>query len=443
MVPSRGDAVTPSAVGRLPRTCVATKPLLTLGSRRMIREKDIVHKAFRVDVNGGMTTSVAARATVAVVVARLFASDRGVVLSSQDSSAPKRKQEQFRLQQPSVAACISGLARSWVMSRVRRSIWAHMIWPIVGETDVFFAIDESHSGRKYEPSQPNTANWRDEAYALFAPVYSARIGASESLGESLALCRSLVLARESIRGAKYAWILRLRPDATYRTALPPLTRWPSLSNNARVVWSTYIGGPSCSRSKPSDFVQKGVCLDDNFAIASRAALDHYFRSWPREGCHPSHCNECRLGCALHQGRVRVGSLPVELRLHRGVPKLRNKTADAANVTRSPLDKLADRIIIKYDLETQARSSREGQTTKLLADELAEAYRNGFVDAKHVLRFVVVEACDSVQDSLVEIAYDTDVEERLSRHSFHGLFVPFAHRQNKWLGCEPPPTRYTR
>lgn len=389
-----------------------------------------------------MTTSVNARATVALVVARLLASDRGVVLSSQDLSAPEWKHERMRLQQqtkqPSVAACISGLARSWVTSEVRRSIWAHMIWPILGDTDVFFAIDDSHSGRKYEPSEPNTANWRNEAYALFAPVYAARMAASESLGESLALCRSLVVARESIRGAKYLWVLRLRPDATYRTALPPLSRWPSLRDDARVVWSTYIGGPSCSRSKPTGFVEKGVCLDDNFAIASRAALDHYFRSWPREGCQPSHCNECRLGCALHQRHVRVGSLPVDLRLHRGVPKLPNKTADAAKIKRSPLDELAGRIIEKYELETQKSSSRGGQTIELLSAELADAYRSGFVNDKHILRFIAVEACDGPQDSLVEITYDANVEERLSRHSFHGFFVPFAHRHNNWLGCEPPP-----
>lgn len=349
-----------------------------------------------------------------------------------------------------VAVCISGLARSFKARRVRRSIWAHMVWPIIEAAEVFWAIDESHAGRKYMATEA-TEGWREEALALFAPVYATRLEASESLHESLGVCRALVTARESERSERFRWVLRLRPDATYRRALPPLARWPPLADDARLVWSTYIGGPSCSRSVPKNAAAKGVCLDDNFALMTRAALDVYFAPWPRDAddCQPALCTECRLGCALKQAGIRVGSLPVDLRLHRGEPKLANKTRDKADDP-DVLDRLADRVIAKYELEEENRRVQDDQ---VLADDFADAHRRGLLKAKHFILFLSVEPC---RDGLVQLSYETASREIGVQHAaaslpvpdategtVHGLPAPLADSHNDWLGCAPPPWSRSR
>lgn len=328
-----------------------------------------------------------------------------------------------------------------------------MVWPILLDADVFFAIDEEHAGRKYDEMIPSSENWSREAQSLFEPVYSARLRASESLAESMLLCRSLVLAREESRGGdRYEWILRLRPDAVYRRAVPPLSSWPRLRRDASVVWSTYVGGPGCSRSVPKEAEAKGVCLDDNFALMSRPAFEAYFGPWPKTGCRPEKCNECRLGCALHNASVRVGSLPIDFRLMRGPSKL-NRTHDQDYELRTPLDQHADKVIAKYDLENRRHPSGDeerdaDERRQIVANELVDLLTGHKVKEKHQLRFLVVEPClggeDEKNPSIAQFVYGDDesfADETILEADppmVHGLLAPFAHRGNDWLGCNPPP-----
>lgn len=325
-----------------------------------------------------------------------------------------------------VAICISGLARSFVVGRVRRNIWAHAIWPIVDAADVFLALDDDHSGRKYEPTRAEP-DWATATANLLKPVYWARLRASDGLAESLRVCRSLVEAREATRGQRYAWIVRLRPDAVHRKALPPFDDWPKLKSDARLVWSTYIGGASCARSVPPPG-GKGVCLDDNFALMTRNALDAYFGAWPARDCLAK-CNECRLGCALRRAGVRVGSIGVDFKLERGRPRVRNASADVAST--APLDALAGAVIRDLDLE----SSDAQPSSSALVARFREARHR--IREKAVVRFVVVEPCGP--DGLAQVLYDHGGD---ARHDVdpvvHGLKAPLAHRRNSWLGCDPPP-----
>ena len=117
-----------------------------------------------------------------------------------------------------VAICVTGLARAFhAVPRVHRSIWAHMVWPIIDEADVFFALDDISAGRAgVRSNQVSDATVAAEAQSLWRPVYDVAL-ASRGLEESLAVCHGAIAARERFLRRNYTWVLRLRPDATYRT----------------------------------------------------------------------------------------------------------------------------------------------------------------------------------------------------------------------------------
>jgi len=223
-----------------------------------------------------------------------------------------------------VAVCVSGLARAfYAVPRVQRNAWSHMVWPIVEEANVFFVLDASTRGRTGGVVDAAAAAALErEARALWRPVYDVALE-SAGLEESLAACFGAIAGRERARRRAYAWVLRLRPDATYGQALPRYSAFPDLAPGAAVAWAAYLGGATCGRGVPADFDRTGACLDDNWALLSRGAADAYFfgREWPLRGerapdCVQTGCAECRLGCALRRAGARPGSVDVRLALER-------------------------------------------------------------------------------------------------------------------------------
>ncbi|KAJ1447298.1 hypothetical protein M885DRAFT_543295 [Pelagophyceae sp. CCMP2097] len=340
-----------------------------------------------------------------------------------------------------VAVCISGLARSFgaADSDVQLNIWASMVLPIRREADVFFAVDASQQGSKYVDDGGAWARARrtaDGARRLFRPE-AATFAPSASLAESLARCMAHVAARERARGRKYVWVVRLRPDATYGGCLPPYADWPRLAAGARVAWGTYLGR-DCSRGYPRQAAQRGVCVDDNFAVMSRGAADAYFGTWPggkvaSKDCHTakSGCAECRLGCALRRAGIRVGSLNVNLQLERPQSTRPGRANEAAPRPQTRVARLAGhaRNVTVAAPATAPRSTDAAAFASFLTDVWP------LVSAKERIGFVVVEPCG---DALVQIDYAPQAKHAAAPAKVHGLDAPHATRDNDWRGCAVPP-----
>jgi len=353
-----------------------------------------------------------------------------------------------------IAIVLSGLRRSFVYPLVYQNIWTHIVWPIVDVSEVFFALDFDHSGRKYTNYDQNTVDpteW-EKIIALFRPVYIARLLSSRDLSESLRVGRNLIEAREEIRGQRFLWIIRLRPDATYGKVLPPWSEWPisQVAKQLSVVWSTSIGG-SCSRSIPRDAHRLGVCLDDNFAIMSRSALKVYVSKWPSrhdtssqrwcqlfEASTPN-CVECRLGCALFLAGVHVGALDIEINLERPPRRIGNTTYRDKITKTTALDRLA--------LETLQAIQPYNDT--LLAAEFKRLWQYSNVlqqsSGKYRFHFIVLEACGKHDGTLAQIAYDGKVHRSPPaikiKANAQRQIVPLATKANKWLGCDHSKVAY--
>jgi len=323
-----------------------------------------------------------------------------------------------------VAICVTGLARAFhAVPRVHRSIWAHMVWPIIDEADVFFALDDISAGRAgVHSNQVSDATVAAEAQSLWRPVYDVAL-ASRGLEESLAVCHGAIAARERFLRRNYTWVLRLRPDATYRTHLPPYDEWPTARMN--VAWAPAIGAGAgaCSRGVVADAETKGVCVDDGWSLMSRQAADAYFygREWPArhaEGtnCHQTNCAECRLGCALFRAGVRAGSLSIELHLER--PESING-AYAATAKRDAVDAAADRAV---------RAALNGAGAADLAHRFAAAH---LIHGHHALKFLAVEAC---RGAYVQVPFAATAAAGASTQ-VHGFDAPLWTAAS---GCPGPP-----
>ena len=153
-----------------------------------------------------------------------------LVVLTQAAKAPPNKP---------IAVCVTGLARAFhAIDRVHRNIWSHMIWPIVSEADVFFVLDDATAGRAgVRAGQLSDTHIKEEARTLWRPVYDVALR-SRGIEESLSMCHGAIVARERFLRRNYTWVLRLRPDATYRTHLPSYDEWPLAKN---VAWAPAIG----------------------------------------------------------------------------------------------------------------------------------------------------------------------------------------------------------
>ena len=116
-----------------------------------------------------------------------------------------------------VAVCVTGLARAFhAVDRVHRNIWSHMVWPIINEADVFFVLDDATAGRAgVRAGQLSDTHIKEEARTLWRPVYDVALR-SRGIEESLSMCHGAIVARERFLRRNYTWVLRLRPDATYK-----------------------------------------------------------------------------------------------------------------------------------------------------------------------------------------------------------------------------------
>ena len=322
-----------------------------------------------------------------------------------------------------VAVCVSGLARAfYAVPRVQRNAWSHMVWPIVEEADVFFVLDASTRGRTGGVvDAAAAAALAREARALWRPVYDVALE-SAGLEESLAACFGAIAGRERARRRAYAWVLRLRPDATYGQALPPYPAFPDLAPGAAVAWAAYLGGATCGRGVPADFDRTGACLDDNWALLSRGAADAYLfgREWPLRGerapdCVQTGCAECRLGCALRRAGARPGSVDVRLALERP----RADGSYAADGPATAVDLAAAAIV-------EARLAGAGDDA-----DAAAAWRAAALAKAKVLKFLVVEVCAG---GYVQVPYAPGASDGAAA-AVHGIPAPLATPD-----CDPPPLR---
>ena len=323
--------------------------------------------------------------------------------------------------QKPVAVCVTGLARAFhAVDRVHRNIWAHMIWPIVAEADVFFALDDATAGRAgVRAGQKSDNGIAEEARTLWRPVYDVALR-SRGIEESLSVCHGAIVARERFLRRNYTWVLRLRPDATYRTHLPSYDEWPRASN---VAWAPAIGGGdgACSRGVVRDAETRGVCVDDGWALMGRKAADAYFfgSEWPArhsitKDCHQTHCAECRLGCALFRAGVRAGSINIDLHLER--PESVGGSY-AAVAKRDAVDVAAD---------TAVKAALNGAGA---ADLAARFPRNL---ESHALVFLVGEVC---RGAYVQVPFGAGASKGAAP-AIHGFAAPLWTAAS---GCPGPPS----
>ncbi|KAJ1457530.1 hypothetical protein M885DRAFT_515108 [Pelagophyceae sp. CCMP2097] len=248
-----------------------------------------------------------------------------------------------------------------------------------------------------------------------------------------------VTKHERFRGRPYDWVVRLRPDTTFGGCLPPYSEWPKLAAGARVAWGTYIGR-DCSRGYPRQAAERGVCVDDNFAVMSRGAADAYFGAWPAgkvasTDCHTAKngCNECRLGCALRRANVRVGSLNVNLQLERPQATRAGRADEAGPRPQTRVSRLAWRA---RNVTVSAPVSVPRSTAvnaAAFASFSADVWPR--VPAKERINFVIVEPCG---DKLAQKDYAPHYKHAAAPAKVHGLDAPHATRDNDWLGCAAPP-----
>eukprot|EP00965_Chrysotila_dentata_P200824 6180203-Pleurochrysis_carterae.AAC.1 len=161
-------------------------------------------------------------------------------------------------------------------------------------------------------------------FSQTSPTATDLVSYSKGLEESLVRCRRLLKLREQVRGARFAYVMRLRPDMVFKYPLPPLHHWPRAQ--APTLFTDYITcglvGSNCGPSPtcpPSILRQHGLCADDNFGFMSRSVARVYFGHWD---WHPQcagtrsqqnasgvaarlDCVECKLGCTMFRRGIRV------------------------------------------------------------------------------------------------------------------------------------------
>ena len=144
-----------------------------------------------------------------------------------------------------VAACLSGEQRT--LAAAARHIERAMIAPIREMVDVFVAVRGlstrmEHVVRTlFQPlalrNMSESSSWRGGEPSGGGHMLSSPSSYWELQTSGMATCMADVHESESVRGHRYAWLLRLRTDAVYSSSLPPLTLWPKwLPTDAKVVY---------------------------------------------------------------------------------------------------------------------------------------------------------------------------------------------------------------
>ena len=233
-----------------------------------------------------------------------------------------------------IAACIGGQSRTFQSSAA--NIYVSMIRPWHSYIDVFLSLDLhilKHGKRGSDDEVFSSQESIQAISTMFAPVATSLRRLSPNLASSMEHCGKLVRDHEDLRGHKYEWILRLRPDVIYhRRQLPNFdiskpfldrmrTRFPKLVVVAKLGCAdNNLGG--CGAPAPLCTQVKHECADDNWALVSRAAFEHYFLTeWIRhDGCHPGHsCHECFLGCTMVTNNVTLASWNISMVITRNNP----------------------------------------------------------------------------------------------------------------------------
>ena len=234
------------------------------------------------------------------------------------------------------------------------------------------------------------------------------------------MCHGAIVARERFLRRNYTWVLRLRPDATYRTHLPSYDEWPRASN---VAWAPAIGGGdgACSRGVVRDAETRGVCVDDGWALMGRRAADAYFfgSEWPARhsqttDCHQTHCAECRLGCALFRAGVRAGSVNIDLHLERPESVGGSYAATAKR----------DAVDVAGDTAIKAALNGAG------AADLAARFPRNL--ESHALAFLVGEVC---RGAYVQVPFTSNAATGAAP-AIHGFAAPLWTAAS---GCPGPPS----
>ena len=214
---------------------------------------------------------------------------------------------------PSVAACIAGQIRTFVREDTRHNIHAAMIHPIRDVVDVFasLSLDYNHSSSKYlwnsgAAAYMNGADTLMEMLSLFRvdpSCMSLRHG-SDALDSltSHTPCIGLISRRESARGLRYTWIMRLRGDVSYSASLPPYHRWPdATAGESRVLYTNACrhddhlfaeerATGQCVHQQP---IRVGACIAWRKTIENATVskinplppriLGDFYRSWREKG----------------------------------------------------------------------------------------------------------------------------------------------------------------
>ena len=208
--------------------------------------------------------------------------------------------------------------------------------------DVFMALDLHKSKRKkHGHSAQSSASYKedeDDFYAeeavkaissIFSPVATTLRKTSAGLSSTLHDCGLMIKNAEGLRGSKYEWILRMRPDVRYGVRVPSYEiAGPILSQikskYPKLLIADYVGdGMAGGCSKRSDVCRlNSCCADDNFGLMTREALEPYFLTdWNFDArrCAPKrYCMECILGCSMHVHDVRLATIDVKRDLARSL-----------------------------------------------------------------------------------------------------------------------------
>jgi len=216
-----------------------------------------------------------------------------------------------------VAICLSGEPRSFVNPSYPKHFKAALIDPLKGNdttVDVYAHFDAQHHCR--EELEESVALLAPKTCVLWYGSFSHPVGGSSS-GKCLANgydmafkwrgCLEDIELEEEIRGYKYDFVVRSRPDFEYENAVPRFDDWMNLKPN--VVWTT---------------IADGSFVDDNFAILPRAAASVYFKIADQfDKCITSNSSEitdspcgerwgwteCRVQYALHVANFKVRRAP--------------------------------------------------------------------------------------------------------------------------------------
>ena len=259
-----------------------------------------------------------------------------VLLLQQDTDQHARQVHTLSLQSSaSVAVCIAGRLRTFETSR--ENILQTQITPLGFDAEVFVVVspvthDKTRAGRFAKDTTKFKVEEATAVTALFEPLqpFAIDINETTSQQDGLQHCLHMVRARESQRGLKFVWILRLRPDVVYSRSLPPVTTWPKPQGS--IVYADGV-----TRYCRTQDRREGFCVKEIWGLMTRSAADVYM-----SGRWPGHvkCSgiarffpvaygrlECELGCALYTGHVSVARLPITRRILRDwdCKLLENKT----------------------------------------------------------------------------------------------------------------------